>query len=69
MSTAVRRLLIIACVVSTMPLLAQTTKKTTTKPSTPQPATVTTEPAEASVEISKADQAMTVAVSAGCFNR
>jgi len=62
MSTAVRRLLIIACVVSTLSLSAQTTKKTTTTSSTP--ATVTTDPAQANVDIPKSDQAMTAPVSA-----
>src|SRR6267142_907217 len=64
MSTAVRRLLIIACVASVFSLSAQTTKKTTTKTSTPQPATVTTDPAPASVDMPKADQAVTAPVSA-----
>jgi HAE1 family hydrophobic/amphiphilic exporter-1 len=63
MNTAVRRLLIIACVTSAVSLSAQTTKKTTTT-STPQPATVTTSPAQANVDIPKADQAATVTVSA-----
>jgi len=62
MSTAVRRLLIIACVASTLSLSAQTTKKTTTTSSTP--ATVTTDPAQANVDIPKSDQAMTAPVSA-----
>ena len=62
MNTAVRRLLIIACVVSALPLFAQTTKKTTT--STPQPATVTTDPVRNGVDVPQADQAPTVSVSA-----
>ena len=62
MNFAVRRLLIIACVASALPLLAQTTKKTTT--STPQPATVTTSPSGAPVDVPPADQAPTVSVSA-----
>jgi outer membrane protein len=62
MNFAVRRLLIIACVVSALPLSAQTTKKTTT--STPQPATVTTSPSGAPVDVPPADQAPTVTVSA-----
>jgi outer membrane protein TolC len=60
MNTAVRRLLIIVCVAGAVSLSAQTTKKTTT--STPQPATVTTDPAQA--DIPKSDQAATVTVSA-----
>src|SRR4051812_3428281 len=60
MSTAVRRLLIIACVASVFSLSAQTTKKTTTT----TPATVTTDPAQANVDIPKSDQAMTAPVSA-----
>ena len=63
MNTAVRRLLIVACVTSAVSLSAQTTKKTTTT-STPQPVTVTTDPAQANVDIPKADQAATVTVSA-----
>lgn len=62
MNTAVRRLLIIACVASALPLSAQTTKKTTT--STPQPATVTTDPVRNGVDVPQADQAPTVNVSA-----
>jgi outer membrane protein len=62
MNFAVRRLLIIACVASALPLSAQTTKKTTT--STPQPATVTTSPSGAPVDVPPADQAPTVTVSA-----
>ena len=62
MNTAVRRLLIIACVVSAMPLLAQTTKKTTT--SSPTPATVSTDPVRNGVDVPQADQAPTVSVSA-----
>ena len=62
MNFAVRRLLIIACVASALPLFAQTTKKTTT--STPQPATVTTSPSGAPVDVPAADQAPTVTVSA-----
>jgi HAE1 family hydrophobic/amphiphilic exporter-1 len=62
MNTAVRRLLIIACVASALPLSAQTTKKTTT--STPQPATVTTDPVRNGVDVPQADQAPTVTVSA-----
>jgi len=64
MNTAVRRLLIIACVTSALTLSAQTTKKTTTTKSTPQPATVTADPAQANVDISKADQAPAVTVTA-----
>jgi outer membrane protein TolC len=60
MNTAVRRLLIIVCVAGAVSLSAQTTKKTTT--STPQPATVTTDPAQADIPTS--DQAPTVTVSA-----
>jgi outer membrane protein len=60
MNTAVRRLLIIACVASTLALSAQTTKKTTTKPTPPpQPSTETTEPAGPGADIPKADQAAT----------
>jgi HAE1 family hydrophobic/amphiphilic exporter-1 len=55
-------LLIIACVASALSLSAQTTKKTTTTSSTP--ATVTTDPAQANVDIPKSDQAMTAPVSA-----
>ena len=62
MNTAVRRLLIIACVVSALPLWAQTTKKTPA--STPKPVTVTTEPGPNGVEVPQADQAPTVTVSA-----
>jgi outer membrane protein len=62
MNTAVRRLLIIACVASALPLSAQTTKKTTT--SRPQPATVTTDPVRNGVDVPQADQAPTVSVSA-----
>ncbi|HEV7486765.1 MAG TPA: TolC family protein [Thermoanaerobaculia bacterium] len=62
MNTAVRRLLIIACVASALPLSAQTTKKTTTP--TPQPATVTTDPVRNGVDVPQADQAPTVSVSA-----
>jgi outer membrane protein len=62
MNFAVRRLLIIACVVSALPLLAQTTKKTTT--STPRPATVSTDPVRNGVDVPQADQAPTVTVSA-----
>jgi len=62
MSTAVRRLLIIACVASVLSLSAQTSKKTTTTSSTP--ANVTTDPAQANVDIPKSDQAMTAPVSA-----
>jgi HAE1 family hydrophobic/amphiphilic exporter-1 len=61
MSTAVRRLLIIACVASALSLPAQTTKKTTTSST---PANVTTDPAQANVDIPKSDQAMTAPVSA-----
>jgi HAE1 family hydrophobic/amphiphilic exporter-1 len=63
MNTAVRRLLIIACVVSAVSLQAQTTKKTTTK-TTPQPATVTTDPAHANTDIPKSDQVVTGTVTA-----
>jgi len=62
MSTAVRRLLIIACVASVFSLSAQTSKKTTT--TSPTPATVTTDPAQSNVDIPKADQAMTAPVTA-----
>src|SRR5258708_15457390 len=62
MSTAVRRLLIIACAASALSLSAQTTKKTTTTSSTP--ASVATDPAQSNVDIPKSDQAMTAAVSA-----
>jgi len=63
MNFAVRRLLIIACVASALPLFAQTTKKTTTS-TTPQPVTVTTSPSGAPVDVPPADQAPTVSVSA-----
>ena len=63
MNTAVRRLLIIICVTGAVSLSAQTTKKTTTKP-TSTPATVTTDPAQANVDITKSEQATTVTVSA-----
>ena len=62
MNTAVRRLLIIACVASAVSLSAQTKKKTTT--STPQPMTVTTDPVRNGVDVPQADQAPTVTVSA-----
>jgi Outer membrane protein len=62
MNTAVRRLLIIVCMTGAVSLSAQTTKKTTT--STPQPAAATTDTAQASGDIPKADQAATVKVSA-----
>ncbi len=62
MNFAVRRLLIIACVASTLPLSAQTTKKTTTPATTP--ATVSTSPSGAPVDVPQADQAPTVTVSA-----
>jgi HAE1 family hydrophobic/amphiphilic exporter-1 len=59
MNTAVRRLLIIACVASAVSLSAQTTKKT------PQPISdQTISPAQTSVDIPKADQAATPPVSA-----
>lgn len=64
MNTAVRRLLIIACVASAVSLSAQTTKKTTTKTSTPQPPTESAAPAQAGADIPKADQAATPPVSA-----
>jgi outer membrane protein len=64
MNTAVRRLLIIACVVSAVSLSAQTKKKTTTMPSTPEPATVTTDQAQSSTDVPKSDQAATPPVSA-----
>jgi HAE1 family hydrophobic/amphiphilic exporter-1 len=54
-------LLIIACVASALSLPAQTTKKTTTSST---PANVTTDPAQANVDIPKSDQAMTAPVSA-----
>ena len=60
MNFAVRRLLIIACAASALPLSAQTTKKTTTT----TPATVTTSPSGAPVDVPPADQAPTVTVSA-----
>ena len=63
MSIAVRRLLIIACVASTISLSAQTTKKTT-KPAAPQPAAESAEPAQPAYDSTRADQAMTVKVSA-----
>ncbi|MEA2166330.1 MAG: outer membrane protein [Thermoanaerobaculia bacterium] len=59
MNTAVRRLLIIICVTSAVSLSAQTTKKTTTKPASAQPVSVTTDPAQANVDIPKSDQAAT----------
>jgi outer membrane protein len=62
MNFAVRRLLIIACVASALPLFAQTTKKTTT--SIPSPVTVTTSPTGAPVDVPPADQAPTVSVTA-----
>ena len=69
MNTAVRRLLIIVCVAgatvcatSTVPLSAQTTKKTRT--STPQPTTVATDQAQANGDVPKSDQAATSKVSA-----
>ncbi len=64
MNTAVRRLLIIACVTSAVSLSAQTTKKTTTKTSAPQPATVTTDPAQENVDTSNTDRTLTVSVTA-----
>jgi outer membrane protein len=62
MNFAVRRLLIIACVASALPLSAQTTKKTTA--STPPPVTVSTSPSGAPADVPQADQAPTVTVSA-----
>jgi outer membrane protein len=62
MNFVVRRLLIIACVASALPLSAQTTKKTTT--STPPPVTVSTSPSGAPSDVPPADQAPTVIVSA-----
>ncbi|HEV7426448.1 MAG TPA: TolC family protein [Thermoanaerobaculia bacterium] len=62
MNFAVRRLLIIACVASALPLSAQTTKKTTA--STPPPVTVSTSPSGAPADVPAADQAPTVTVSA-----
>ncbi len=63
MNTAVRRLLIIACVVSAVPLMAQTAKKKTA--SEPQPAsTMTTDPAQSSTDVPKSDQAATPPVTA-----
>jgi len=64
MNTAVRRLLIIACVVSAVSLSAQTKKKTTTMPSAPEPATVATDQAQPSADIPKGDQAVTAPVTA-----
>src|SRR3954470_5253389 len=58
MNFAVRRLLIIACVASALPLSAQTTKKTST------PVTVSTSPSGAPADVPAADQAPTVTVSA-----
>jgi outer membrane protein len=60
MNFAVRRLLIMACVASALPLSAQTTRKTTAS----RPATVTTSPSGARVDVPPADQAPTVTVSA-----
>ncbi len=63
MNTAVRRLLIIACVVGAVPLMAQPAKKTTA--SAPQPAsTMTTDSAQESTDVPKSDQAATPPVSA-----
>ena len=62
MNFAVRRLLIIACVVSALPLSAQTKKKTTA--STPTPVTVSTSTSGAPSDVPPADQAPTVTVSA-----
>jgi HAE1 family hydrophobic/amphiphilic exporter-1 len=62
MNFAVRRLLIIACVASALPLSAQTTKKTTTP--TPRPATVATDPVRNGIDVPTADQTPTVTVSA-----
>ncbi|MGH9140360.1 MAG: TolC family protein, partial [Thermoanaerobaculia bacterium] len=63
MNTAVRRLLIIACAVSALPLFAQTTKKSTTTATAP-PATVLPDPAQTIAEIPKSDQAATPPVTA-----
>src|SRR5947209_11544867 len=62
MNFAVRRLLIIACAASALPLFAQTTKKTPA--STPPPVTVRTSPSGAPSDVPPADQAPTVTVSA-----
>ncbi|HSY51779.1 MAG TPA: TolC family protein [Thermoanaerobaculia bacterium] len=63
MNTAVRRLLIIACVMGALSLSAQTTKKTTA--TTPQPISdQTIAPSQTSVDIPKADQEATPPVSA-----
>src|SRR5436305_10202520 len=61
MNFAVRRLLIIACVASALPLAAQTTKKTTAPP---PPVTVSTTPSGAPSDVPPADQAPTVTVTA-----
>ena len=63
MNTAVRRLLIIACVVSAVSLSAQTTKKSTTM-APAQPAAVSTDTAQTNADIPKADQAATPPVTA-----
>ena len=63
MNTAVRRLLIIACVASAVSLSAQTGKKKTA--SEPQPAsTMTTASAQSSTDVPKSDQAATPPVTA-----
>ncbi len=63
MNTAVRRLLIIACVASAVSLSAQTAKKKTA--SEPRPAsTMTTDPAQSSTDVPKSDQAATPPVTA-----
>jgi HAE1 family hydrophobic/amphiphilic exporter-1 len=65
MNTAVRRLLIIACVASAVSLSAQTTKKSTAKAPAP-PATVYPDPVQTqtNADIPKADQAATPPVTA-----
>lgn len=63
MNTAVRRLLIIACVVSAVSLSAQTTKKSTTM-APAQPAPVSADTAQTNTDIPKADQAATPPVTA-----
>jgi outer membrane protein len=63
MNTAVRRLLIIVCVASAVSLSAQTAKKKTAPE--PQPAsTMTTDSAQSSTDVPKADQAATPPVTA-----
>src|SRR5947209_16854205 len=64
--TAVRRLLIIVCALLAAIASAQTTRRTTTKPAAPapapEPATVTTNPAQ--IEVPLSDQAATAPVTA-----